>query len=396
MSEGILSQAEIDALLKGTDDTESDFIPEDVTGDELTEIEKDAVGEVSNITLGTASTILSTLLGKKVSITVPSVTIISVKDFEMEYGFPHTIVDVKYTEGLTGSNVLILKNTDAAIIADLMMGGEGLVDISELDEMHLSAVSEAMNQMMGSASTSMSQLINKTINIAPPQVEIVNIAEDGIRFLDPELNKIVLIKFNMEIEGLIDSKLVQIIPLDFAKEMAVSLIGSIGSPSEAPIEEPPMPEPQFIDQPVAAAPSEDTFSYQEPMNQAAQVAQPVQDYSQPMVQQPPPQPHINVSPAEFQQLDYNLTEGSSHNLDLILDVALNVSVELGRTKKTVKEILDFSTGSIIELNKLAGEAVDLMINGKLFAKGEVVVIDENFGVRILDIVSPIERVKKLQ
>ncbi len=390
MSEGILSQAEIDALLKGTDDADTDFIPDDITGDELTEIEKDAVGEVSNITLGTASTTLSTLLGKKVSITVPSVTIISVKDFEMEYGYPHTIVDVKYTEGLTGSNVLILKNTDAAVIADLMMGGEGHVDISELNEMHLSAVSEAMNQMMGSASTSMSQLINRTINIAPPQVEIVNIAEDGIKFLDPELNKIVLIKFNMEIEGLINSQLVQIIPVDFAKEMAVSLIGSIGSAPE-PEQQSYNEEREFYQQ--SAAPvQENAFTYQEPAaNHMSQAPQQGFNYSQPA-----PGPSINVSPAEFRQLEYNLTDGNSHNLDLILDVALNVSVELGRTKKTVKEILDFSTGSIIELNKLAGEAVDLMINGKLFAKGEVVVIDENFGVRILDIVSPIERVKKLQ
>jgi flagellar motor switch protein FliN/FliY len=382
MSDGILSQAEIDALLKGTDDIDTDFVPEDVTGDELSEIERDAVGEVSNITLGTASTTLSTLLGKKVSITVPSVTVISVKDFEMEYGYPHTVVDVKYTEGLVGSNVLILKNMDAAIIADLMMGGEGKVEVAELNELHLSAVSEAMNQMMGSSATSMSTLINKTINIAPPQVEIVNIAEDGIKFLDPALNKIALVKFNMQIEGLIDSKLVQIITLDFAKEMAISLIGNIGSsPSSAPAQ--------------ASKPQQDSYSYNE--QQVAAPASPQTGYQNvAREEQRRPQENVNVSPAEFQQLDYNMNITGSQNLDLILDVALNVSVELGRTQKTVKEILDFSTGSIIELNKLAGEAVDLMINGKLFAKGEVVVIDENFGVRILDIVSPIERVKKLQ
>ncbi len=134
-------------MLRGTDDVDTDFIPEDITGDELSDIEKDAV-EVSNITLGTASTTLSTLLGKKVSITVPSVKVISVKDFEIEYGYPHTVVDVKYTEGLVGSNVLILKNMDAAIIADLMMGGEGKPSVEELSELHLSAV-RAMNQMMG-------------------------------------------------------------------------------------------------------------------------------------------------------------------------------------------------------------------------------------------------------
>lgn len=384
MSDGILSQAEIDALLKGTDDIDTDFVPEDITGEELSEIERDAVGEVSNITLGTASTTLSTLLGKKVSITVPSVTIISVKDFEMEYGYPHTVVDVKYTEGLVGSNVLILKNMDAAIIADLMMGGEGKVEVAELNELHLSAVSEAMNQMMGSSATSMSTLINKTINIAPPQVEIVNIAEDGIKFLDPALNKIALVKFNMQIEGLIDSKLVQIIPLDFAKEMAISLIGNIGSsPASAPAQAP------------ASKPQQDPHSYNE--QRVAAPASPQANYQNvSREEQRRPQENVNVSPAEFQQLDYNMNITGSQNLDLILDVALNVSVELGRTQKTVKEILDFSTGSIIELNKLAGEAVDLMINGKLFAKGEVVVIDENFGVRILDIVSPIERVKKLQ
>jgi flagellar motor switch protein FliN/FliY len=254
--------------------------------------------------------------------------------------------------------------------------------VAELNELHLSAVSEAMNQMMGSSATSMSTLINKTINIAPPQVEIVNIAEDGIKFLDPALNKIALVKFNMQIEGLIDSKLVQIIPLDFAKEMAISLIGNIGSsPSSAPAQ--------------ASKPQQDSYSYNE--QQVAAPASPQTGYQNvAREEQRRPQENVNVSPAEFQQLDYNMNITGSQNLDLILDVALNVSVELGRTQKTVKEILDFSTGSIIELNKLAGEAVDLMINGKLFAKGEVVVIDENFGVRILDIVSPIERVKKLQ
>lgn len=381
MSDGILSQAEIDALLRGTDDVDTDFIPEDIAGDELSDIEKDAVGEVSNITLGTASTTLSTLLGKKVSITVPSVKVISVKDFEIEYGYPHTVVDVKYTEGLVGSNVLILKNMDAAIIADLMMGGEGKPSVEELSELHLSAVSEAMNQMMGSAATSMATLVNRPINIAPPQVEIVNISEDGLKFLDPSLNKIALVTFNMQIEGLIDSKLVQIIPLDFAKEMAVSLIGNIGSTPSG---------------------SQEVKKEEAPVKQQPQSTPKQEEYSSNSYSQPPEnnsrsnQSNINVSPAEFQQLDYNINVTGSQNLDLILDVALNVSVELGRTQKTVKEILDFSTGSIIELNKLAGEAVDLMINGKLFAKGEVVVIDENFGVRILDIVSPIERVKKLQ
>ncbi len=381
MSDGILSQAEIDALLRGNDDIDSDFILDDVTGDELSDIEKDAVGEVSNITLGTASTTLSTLLGRKVSITVPSVSVISVKDFELEYGYPHTVVNVKYTEGLVGSNVLILKNMDAAIIADLMMGGEGKPDVEELNELHLSAVSEAMNQMMGSAATSMSTLINKTINIAPPQVEIVNIAEEGVKFLDPSLNIIVLVTFNMKIEGLVDSKLIQISPLAFAKEMATSLIGNIGSA--------PSGDSQIQEQ----------EEYQPQQQSSGQIEDP---YNKEEYYEAPKETHsnnpksINISPAEFQQLDYNISVTGSQNLDLILDVALNVSVELGRTQKTVKEILDFSTGSIIELNKLAGEAVDLMINGKLFAKGEVVVIDENFGVRILDIVSPIERVKKLQ
>lgn len=383
MSDGILSQAEIDALLRGSDDVESDFIPEDISGDELSDIERDAVGEVSNITLGTASTTLSTLLGKKVSITVPSVKIISVKDFKIEYGYPHTVVDVKYTEGLVGSNVLILKNMDAAIIADLMMGGEGKPEVEELSELHLSAVSEAMNQMMGSAATSMATLVNRPINIAPPQVEIVNISEEGLKFLDPTLNKIALVTFNMQIEGLIDSKLVQIIPLDFAKEMAVSLIGNIGStPSGSQ-------EVQRKETPVAAQPQSNQRPQEDNYSGGSYTQQPMNDSRN-------NQNNINVSPAEFQQLDYSVNVTGSQNLDLILDVALNVSVELGRTQKTVKEILDFSTGSIIELNKLAGEAVDLMINGKLFAKGEVVVIDENFGVRILDIVSPIERVKKLQ
>ncbi len=410
----ILSQEEIDALLSGDDSSESEGTGEeesngqqdqgsapeaggdgDASGADLTDPQKDAIGEIGNISFGTSATTLSVLLNRQVEITTPKVSVTNYRELRERFPKPHVMVEVEYTEGLKGANVLIIKMKDAKIIADLMMGGDGqnvTGDETEIEEFHLSAVSEAMNQMMGSASTSMSTMFNDEINISPPTAKTIDLSEDSGEEL-PE-DPLVKVYFDLKIEGLIDSEIMQLIPLEFAKEMASNLLGvgddSMQEPSEpakeeaAPQPEPePQPQPQQQEQPVAAT------QQQQPQQQ--------------MQQQPPPQqiqqqqPSKDYQPVQFSSLEQQQGgQVDTSNMGLILDVPLEVTVELGRTRKSIKDILELVPGSIVELEKLAGEPVDIKVNGKLIAKGEVVVIDENFGVRVTEIVSPMERVNKLQ
>jgi len=365
MSEGILSQAEIDALLRDNDYTQEN------KDDTINEMEKDALGEVANISMGTAATTLSSLLGKKVEITTPKLELTSRAKLREDYPKPYVVINVKYTAGLKGHNVLIVNINDAAVISDLMMGGTGQNPPAELTELHMSAISEAMNQMMGSASTSMSTVLDKRIDISPPLLDVIDLQNQEIGFSEEETEPIVKISFRMVIQGLVDSELMQLIPYSFAKSMINELFANYNNKvqnltvdADSYIEPPPEEYPKFIAEDHVQAKSEE--------------------------------PAVTVQTVKFKELSPQVQPSVPQNLDLILDVPLQVSVELGRTNKSIKEILEFSTGSIIELNKLAGEPVDMLVNGKLFAKGEVVVIDENFGVRITDIISPLERVKNLQ
>jgi flagellar motor switch protein FliN/FliY len=396
MNDGILSQEEIDALLKGQGQAEPAS-----SDHELNEIEEDTLGEVGNICMGTSATTLSTLLGKKVSITTPRIRYTTRKQLCSEYPLPYVVVEVKYRDGLKGSNVLVIKKEDASIIADLMMGGEGL--IAELNDLSLSAVSEAMNQMMGSATTSMSSMFDQRIDIYPPNLAMVDFANDSeIGFiLDEDYENLVQISFKMVIENLLDSEIMQLIPVAYAREMVSTLMKNI--PGQEPNEDHSEPAPQKDD----FITDELSMSWEETESQIDWGPEPV-DFTV------PPSPTTNpsaattdnrsgikkgqvaVRPVQFAGLDEPATQKEVRNIDIILDVPLDVAVELGKTKKSIKEILELGPGSIIQLDRLAGEPVDLLVNGKLIAKGEVVVIDENYGIRISAIVSPMDRMTKLQ
>ena len=191
MSNGILSQEEIDALLRGDapahPPTETASYAD--SSDELSEMEIDALGEISNIAMGTAATTLSTLLGKRVSITTPKVTQTTRQEVQAVHQVPYVVVIVNYSQGLEGANLLVVKTEDAAVIADLMMGRDGTEPVMELNEILLSAISEAMNQMMGSATTSLSTMFNKRIDISPPLLEVVNLADASLeKNLDEQLH----------------------------------------------------------------------------------------------------------------------------------------------------------------------------------------------------------------
>lgn len=400
MSDDLISQEEIDALLNGnipSGDTAADTDSAPSLG-ELTDMERDALGEIGNISMGGAATTLSVLLGHKVSITTPSVSIDTVNLIKDHYPLPYLIVEVGYTKGVDGNNILAIQATDASIIADLMMGGDGSVSENALDEIRMSAVGEAMNQMMGSVATSLSTMFSKKIDISPPKVNLIDLSTvDKVTEIVGQDDPVVRISFRMEVEGLIDSEIMQILPLDIAKEMVESLLhtSSAAAPAAAPA---PTPPPMAAAAPQPVAPPPPMAAPAAPAQPQPQYAPPApQGYAQPyMPSQARVASNVPVQSAQFTPLSMEPVAVNDTNIGLILDVPLQVTVELGRTKKKIRDILELSTGSIVELDKLAGEPVDILVNGRLLAKGEVVVIDENFGVRITDIVSPMERAKNLQ
>lgn len=410
MSSGVLSQEEIDALLRGADmpgdEQNTPAAPAPKIEADFGDMEKDVVGEIANISMGTAATTLSTLLGKKVDITTPRVSLTTKDELQKEYPSPFIVVDVHYTAGLEGNNVLIIRESDVAVIVDLMMGGDGMAPPTELTELHFSAISEAMNQMMGSASTSMATMLKKKIDISPPVLNTVDFSTESLQY--PQGDIIVKVSFRMVIEGLVDSELMQVYPIPFAKMLVRGLMGDIAAaPAAAPASGPvaptaPTPPPAAYpappppgSPPLAAAPSPGYeappgYGYPSPPGYGAYGSAPG------MYGPGTPAPPVAVQPVQFSPLHSQLPTKDLTNLNLIMDVPLQVTVELGKAKKTIRDILELGPGSVIELDKLAGEPVDILVNGKLLAKGEVVVIDENFGVRITDIVNPIDRIANLQ
>ena len=365
----------------------------------LTDTEKDALGEIGNISMGSAATTLSVLLGHKVNITTPSVAVATMSIIKEHYPLPYLIVEVGYTTGIDGNNVLAIQAHDAAIIADLMMGGDGTNPDTNIGEIAMSAVGEAMNQMMGTVATSLSTMFNKKIDISPPKVNLIDLStEEKVTEIVGQDEPVVRVSFRMEVDGLIDSEIMQILPVHVAKEMVESLMGGsaaeeAAAPQSAPASAPtPAPTPTPAPAPTPAAPAPQPAAA--PQYAAPQYAVPPQNYAPPQMAQPAAS--VPVQPVQFTPLASGPVPVNDANIGLILDVPLQVTVELGRTSKSIKEVLELTNGSIVELDRLAGEPVDIMVNGKYLAKGEVVVIDENFGVRITDIASPAERAAKLR
>ena len=500
--DGMLSQDEINALLQGMDlsdtadggDAAADPAPENSTaenynneneaaenaapvvsdGEELTDVEKDAIGEVANISMGSSATTLYSLVNRKVNITTPVVTLATWKNLLDAYEKPCVFIQIKYTQGLDGTNILVLKEHDVKVITDLMMGGDGTNTDGELGELHLSAISEAMNQMMGSAATSLSTLLQTVIDISPPESSLFDLTEvkDG-KEISPFLGgTFVKIAFRMQIDDLVDSTIMQLYPIDFAKKLVETFINTQMSSLDGTAEEQPTQvkdsaSEQNMQGSAAMAgttdhmtqPGMDSMGQQSSMNMngmnqmgmnpmgnmgmnqmgstpmgmngmnqmggmnMSQMGMNQMGMNQmgnmngmnPMGNTPmgmngmnqmgnmngmgmmnqmgmmgmPGQnvQNVNVQPAQFQSFSNDNTGMTGQeNIGLIKDVPLEVTVELGRTTKSISDILDFSPGTIIELDRIAGEPIDVLVNGKFVAKGEVVVIEESFGVRITEII----------
>ncbi|KPL61125.1 flagellar motor switch phosphatase FliY [Rossellomorea vietnamensis] len=386
MSDDMLSQDEIDALLRGSAEPEEEIAArkEIKMSDYISSIEEDALGEIGNISFGSSATALSTLLNQKVEITTPKVTIINKNYLEEEFPHPYVAIQVQYTEGFSGVNLLVIKQSDASIIADLMLGGDGRNPSGDLGEIQLSAVQEAMNQMMGSAATSMSTVFSKKVDISPPSIDLMYIPQGEGEENIPEQDLLVKVSFSLKIGDLIDSNIMQLLPLSFARSLVDELMNGGATKEVAATSAPSMEAPKADPEPAYSGNVESTnTSHQSnPQHLGGQSG-----HSEP----------VHVQPATFSSFEpAALGQQESKNLNMLLDIPLQVTVELGRTNRSVRDILELSSGSIIELDKLAGEPVDILVNSQLMAKGEVVVIDENFGVRITDIVSQSDRIKKLK
>ena len=457
--DGMLSQDEINALLQGmdlSDTADSGASPEtpqdsssaentdnvyvkDVAptvGDEeeLTDVEKDAIGEVANISMGSSATTLYSLVNRKVNITTPVVTLATWKTLLDSYEKPCVFIQIKYTKGLDGTNILVLKEHDVKVITDLMMGGDGTNTEGELGELHLSAISEAMNQMMGAAATSLSTLLQTVIDISPPESSLFDLTEvkDG-KEISPFLGgTFVKISFRMQIDDLVDSTIMQLYPIDFARKLVETFINTqMANIDEVTEKKPEQPENDTTAQ--IPAPGTDNQTQMNNtnlngmnqmgnmgmndmnqmnnmgmngmnqmgsmgmngmnqmgnmgMNSMNQMGNMGMNSMNQMGMMGMPGQNVNVQPAQFQSFSNdNMGTTGQENIGLIKDVPLEVTVELGRTTKSISDILDFSPGTIIELDRIAGEPIDVLVNGKFVAKGEVVVIEESFGVRITEII----------
>jgi len=429
--DGMLSQDEINALLSGmdlSDDGDADTSESDATSetpveapqmeineaDYLSEVEKDAIGEVANISMGSSATTLYSLVNRKVNITTPTVSLATWDGLLSQYERPCVFIQIKYTLGLDGTNILVLKEHDVKVITDLMMGGDGTNTEGELGELHLSAISEAMNQMMGSAATSLSSMLEKTIDISPPESSLLDLTrikngEDVAPFLGGVFVKI---SFRMQIDDLVDSMIMQLYPVEFARELVENFInvqmGTAASnteeaqaapeptPTQAPDMNQAMPNQMGMNQGMDPMMGMNSQMMNPMMGMNPQMMNPMMGMNpqmmnpmmgmQPQMAMPNAQ-NVNVQPAQFQSFS---ADGSGlvgqENISLIMDVPLEVTVELGRTNKSISEILNFAPGTIIELERIAGEPIDVLVNGKFVAKGEVVVIEESFGVKVTEII----------
>ncbi|WP_026509958.1 flagellar motor switch phosphatase FliY [Butyrivibrio sp. LC3010] len=426
--DGMLSQEEINALLAGMDtsgggdaggsdaaaadapagDAPSGggggFVAGEIDESLLNDDEKDAIGEVANISMGSSATTLYSLVNQKVNITTPQVELANWNTVLNNYEKPCVFIQIKYTVGLEGTNILILKERDVMVITDLMMGGDGTNTDGEVGELQLSAISEAMNQMMGAAATSLSTMIGQKVDISPPEATLLDMIDDDPSEISEFLTgTFCRVTFKLQIGELVDSTLMQLYPIDFAKSLKDTIStesaedtasAAVPPPSPAPAPAPdmgmPTPDPSAMQggmAGMAGMPGMDPSMMQgmQPQMGMPGMGMPMMPMGMPMMQ--PQMMGANVQPAQFQSFAQgNPMMAAGENIGLIKDVPLEVTVELGRTAKAISDILDFAPGTIIELEKVAGEPVDVLVNGKFVAKGEVVVIEESFGVRVTEII----------
>ncbi len=349
--------------------------PADGTG--LSELEKDTIAEVGNISLGSSATALSTLLSKVVEITTPQLEILKIKDLQQKYPLPCLLVEVDYIAGLEGSNVLLIKEKDCLVIAALMMGEDPSEKKGPLSEIEQSAVQEAMNQMMGSMATSMAELFMRPIDISPPRVKMIDLAEDEpmLYNLDPE-EEVVQVEFSVRVEDLIDSVMIQIIPVSFARKMAGYLL--YGESTDSPPTEVEVPSEDYSAE--TAATSEVAAEEKSPEI----VFEPrIEEPAPPRA--PEPEKPRRPEPAPPRALDRSAPPVDMQKLDMVRDIPMDITVVLGKARVPLGMLFALDKGGIVDLDCSADDPVELFANDKLLAKGEVVLVNDQLGVRITEI-----------
>ena len=387
-----------------------------MSNENLNPIEIDAIGEIINISLGASATAVATMLDRRVDITTPNVKVVTFEEFEFKRLEPAIEVEITYTHGLSGNNVMIIKKMDVKTIVGLLMGSEIPDEEFEMNELYVSAICEVMNQMMGASATAMSEFIGETVNITTPtSFEIENSDQFKAKYFEPN-NNFVSIEFSLSIEGSIKCEFVNLMPIPLVKMLVSRMIPDQSLLQDAEVSQPvqeaapaapqmetppaavqpqePSPQPQY-EQPAAPQATPAAPQYEQPAQPqyAAPQAPPAQpQYEQPVAPPPPAAPvpnrviDVKPIPAESFSGKDALREAPKDNLELLMDVPLEISVEIGRTRKLVKEIVEFTQGSLIVLDKLAGDQVEIYANERCIARGDVVVVNDNFGVRITEIV----------
>lgn len=355
----------------------------------FSEMEISAIGEILNISMGSAATAISKMLDKRVDITTPEVSLKLANEITLEELEPAVGVQITYVEGIFGNNVMVLRKADVNSILNIMTGGVmGASPDDELDEMGLSAICEVMNQMMGASATALADFLGRSVNISTPTPVEISFGEPFLS--NPPEEQMVVVNFSLLIENVVNSRFLSVMTAELARDMLQSF--SLGDSEPA---EPTEPTAVSAPEPIPA----------EPTTAAAPKPMPVQ----PKPQAAPPKPaapkvlakeaieYSEARPVVLQNFDepenYFLDEEQPENLDLIRSVPLEISVEIGKAVRKVKEILEFVPGTVIELDKQAGAPVNIIVNGQPIAKGDVVVIGDNFGVRIVEILKREELLK---
>ncbi len=384
---------------------------------EFSSYEIDAVGEILNISMGSAATAVSELLNAKVWITTPKVNVVKVSELNYENLEPAICVKIVYVAGITGLNMMVLKQDDVQLILNQLLGNPLVVSPDfEFDELNISAVSEVMNQMMGASATALSDLLGMTVDISTPTPYIIEETKFGdLCEMEPD-ETVVAVTFNLTVDGVMNSEFMSVMSVDLAKTLSGKMIekftledADAAAAAQAPAASPPpqgggqptaQPVPQQGAQPMQQMPQQPMMmqqpmmQQQQPMYQMTPQGYPQQGYGYPNQYAaygayPPPMPPVNVQNAQlhqFETMDFGLPSDQQDNLKLLMGVPLEISVEIGSAKRKVKDILEFTQGTIIELERQAGAPVDVVVNGNLIARGDVVVIDDNFAVRITEIV----------
>lgn len=356
-----LSQEQINSLLSGSPGTGA-LLPNEI----------ETLTEIGKISMNNGAIAISSALGQDVTIGSPKVNVVKFEDLMNFSSSPVVIISFRYEIGQSFENVLLIKDDVTAIIFDLLMGKDGRNPDPNISDLQISALNEIINQALGTASTAIADNYKKKVKMSPPNASFSNVNDEKAFPLGYVSNELVKLSYSFVISDLVNSEIVQLMTIKVAQGLIKTLTVSEAAPP------PPLPQqPQ---------PAYEAQYAQQPQQYQAYPPPPQQAYAGP----PPP-----IRPAQFSPLVAQGDFPPPGSLDMVMDIPLRLTVELGSSKMKIKEVLDLGRGSVVELNRLAGEPVDLLINGKLVAKGEVVVINENFGLRITEIVGQVERLDGL-